>query len=108
VLEVGLKMSEKKEEKIISAGTLDWKKGDDYRDKFSEVMVVIRGDRSIILDFGVLEEEGKKGEDGRIESINPYIEHHTRIRVSPEHFEAVIDVLTEQFKLMKEKQKKGK
>ena len=95
-------MSEKKKEKVISAAELDWKKGNDYRDKFSEVVTVILGGRSIILDFGALEEEGKKGGEERIGSINPYIEHHTRIRVSPEHFEAIVELLNEQLKRMKE------
>ncbi len=93
-------MSEKKKEKVISAGELDWKKGNDYRDKFSEVVTVILGGRSVILDFGALEEDGKKGGDERIESINPYIEHHTRIRVSSEHFEAIVKLLNEQLEKM--------
>ncbi|MGB2842591.1 MAG: hypothetical protein WBC40_08990 [Halobacteriota archaeon] len=93
-------MSEEKKGKLISAGELDWKKGNDYRDKFSEVISVIHGGRSVILDFGALEEEGKKGVEGRIESVNPYIEHHTRIRISPEHFEALVKVLTEQLKII--------
>ncbi len=59
-------MSEKKEEKVISGGELDWKKGDNYRDKFSEIMTVILGGRSVIFDFGVLEEMGKKGGRNRI------------------------------------------
>jgi len=98
-------MSEKKEEKVISGGELDWKKGEDYRDKFSEVMTVILGSRSVILDFGALEEEGKKGGEKGIESIYPYIEHHTRIRVSPEHFEAIVKLLNEQLERIKEEQR---
>lgn len=101
-------MSEKKEEKVISAGELDWKKGNDYRDKFSEVMTVILGGRSVILDFGALDEVGKKGGKGRIESVSPYIEHHTRIRVSPEHFGAMVDVLNEQLKIMKKEREEPK
>ena len=98
-------MSEKKEEKIISAGGLDWKKGEDYRDKFSEIVTVILGGRSVILDFGALEEEGKEGVENGVQSINPYIEHHTRIRVSPEHFEALVELLNEQLeKMNKEKE----
>ena len=99
-------MSEKKEGKVISAGELDWKKGNDYRDKFSEVMTVILGDRSVILDFGALEEEGKKGGEKGIESVDPYIEHHTRIRVSPEHFEAIVKLLNEQLERMNEEGEK--
>ena len=98
-------MSEKKEENIISAGALDWKKGNDYKDKFSEVMTVILGHRSVILDFGALEEEGKKGRENGIESKNPYIEHHTRIRVSPEHFEAIVNLLNEQLEKIKEERR---
>jgi hypothetical protein len=98
-------MSEKKEEKVVSAGELDWKKGNDYKDNFSEVMTVILGDRSVILDFGALEEEGKKGGENGIESKDPYIEHHTRIRVSPEHFDAIVKLLNEQLeKMNKEKE----
>jgi hypothetical protein len=99
-------MSEEKKGKVISAGELDWKKGDDYRDKFSEVMTVIPGDRSVILDFGALEEEGKKGKEKGIQSINPYIEHHTRIRVSPEHFEAIVKLLNEQLERKNEEGEK--
>jgi len=65
-------MSEGKKGKVISAGELDWKKGDDYRDKFSEVTTVIVGGRSVILDFGALEEAGKKGGEKELESIDPY------------------------------------
>jgi len=101
-------MSEKKEEKVIFAGELDWKKGNDYRDKFSEVVTVILGGRSVILDFGALEEEGKKGGEKGIESIDPYIEHHTRIRVSPEHFEAIGELLYKQLERMKEERKELK
>ena len=99
-------MSEEKEERVISAAELDWKKGTDYRDRFSEVITVILGGRSVILDFGALEEEGKKGGKQRIESVSPYIEHHTRIRVSPEHFEAIVKLLNEQLERMKEERKK--
>lgn len=99
-------MSEKKEEKVISGGELDWKKGDNYRDKFSEIMTVILGGRSVIFDFGVLEEMGKKG--GGIEPIDPYIEHHTRIRVSPEHFEAIVKLLNEQLERMNEERMESK
>ena len=99
-------MSEEKEERVISAAELDWNKGADYRDRFSEVITVILGDRSVILDFGALEEEGKKGGKQRIESVNPYIEHHTRIRVSPEHFEAIVKLLNEQLERVKEERKK--
>ncbi|NAT10531.1 hypothetical protein C4E22_03130 [ANME-1 cluster archaeon AG-394-G06] len=98
-------MSEKKEEKIVSAGKLDWKKGNDYKDKFSEVMTVILGGRSVILDFGALEEEGKKGGENGIESVDPYIEHHTRIRVSLEHFEAIVNLLNEQLERIKEERR---
>lgn len=98
-------MSEGKKEKVISAGELDWKKGNDYRDKFSEVMTVILGGRSVILDFGTLEEEGKKGGEKGIESVDPYIEHHTRIRVSAEHFEAIVKLLNEQLERMKEERR---
>ena len=98
-------MSEEKREKIISVGKLDWKKGNDYRDKFSEVMTVILGGRSVILDFGALEEEGKKGGENEIESVDPYIEHHTRIRVSPEHFEAIVKLLNEQLERIKEERR---
>lgn len=100
-------MSEKKEEKVISAGERDWKKGNDYRDKFSEVVTVILGARSVILDFGALEEEGKKGREKGIESIDPYIEHHTRIRVSPEHFEAIVELLNEQLERIKEERRES-
>jgi len=99
-------MSDKKEEKVISAGELDWKKGDDYRDKFSEVVTVILGDRSVIFDFGALEEEGKKGGEMGVQSVDPYIEHHTRIRVSPEHFEAIVKLLNEQLERMNEERGK--
>ena len=99
-------MSEEKEERVIYAAELDWKKGADYRDRFSEVTTVILGGRSIILDFGALEEEGKKGGKERIESVRPYIEHHTRIRVSPEHFEAIVKLLNEQLERMKEEREK--
>ena len=95
-------MSEEKEERVISAAELDWKKGNDYRDKFSEVTTVIVGGRSVILDFGALEEEGKKGGEMGLESIDPYIEHHTRIRVSTEHFEAIVKLLNEELERMKE------
>jgi hypothetical protein len=98
-------MSEEKKGKVISAGELDWKKGNDYRDKFSEVMTVLLGGRLIILDFGVLEEDGKKGGKDKIESVSPYIEHHTRIRVSPEHFEAIVELFIEQLEEMKEKRR---
>ena len=94
-------MSEEKKEKVISGAELDWKKGNDYRDKFSEVMAVILGGRSVILDFGSLEEEGKKGGEGKASSVSPYIEHHSRIRVSPEHFESIVELLTEQLGRMK-------
>jgi hypothetical protein len=95
-------MSEgEKKEKLISADELDWKKGNDYRDKFSEVMAVMVGDRSIILDFGSLEEEGKKVGEGGISSVSPYIEHHSRIRVSPEHFKLIVKLLNEQLGRMK-------
>ena len=99
-------MGEEKEERVISAAELDWKKGNDYRDKFSEVTTVIVGGRSILLDFGVLEEEGKKGGEKGLESVDPYIEHHTRIRVSPEHFEAIVKLLNEQIEKIKEERKK--
>jgi hypothetical protein len=92
---------------VISAAKLDWRKGSEYRDKFSEVMSLIGGDRSIIIDFGVLDEEGKKMTKGGLEPINPYIEHHTRIRVSPEHFVAMMRVLNDHLeKRMKEKKEK--
>jgi len=94
-------MSEEKKEKVISAAELDWKKGNDYRDKFSEVMAVILGGRSVILDFGSLEEEGKKAGEGRVSSVSPYIEHHSRIRVSPEHFKSIVELLNEQLGRMK-------
>jgi len=95
-------MDKKEEDKIISGKTLDWKKGSDYRDKFSEVITVIIGERSVILDFGALEEEGKKALEEGIRSVNPYIDHHTRIRVSPEHFMAIADLFAIQSKKMKE------
>jgi hypothetical protein len=95
-------MGKRIEGKKISAVMLDWKKGSDYRDKFSEVMTVIESERSILLDFGVLEEEGKKGLEEGIQSVNPYIEHHTRIRVSPEHFKAIVDVLKGQIEELEE------
>lgn len=100
-------MSEEKKGKIISAGELDWKKGVEYRDKFSEVMTVILGDRSVILDFGALEEEGKKGGEKGIQSIDPYIEHHTRIRVSSEHFEAIVKLLNEQLERIKDERRES-
>lgn len=95
-------MDKKKEDKRISAKTLDWKKGSDYRDKFSEVIAVITGERSVILDFGAFEEEGKKAMEEGIRSVNPYIVHHTRIRVSPEHFMVIVDLFAKQLKEMKE------
>jgi hypothetical protein len=99
-------MGEQKKEKLISAIELDWRKGPSYRDMFAEVMSVIGGDRSIIIDFGVLEEEGKKGIKGRLESMNPYIEHHTRIRVSPEHFVAMVKVLNDHLEGRRKREKK--
>jgi hypothetical protein len=97
-------MNNEKNERKISVSELDWKKGNDYRDKFSEIMTVILGGRSVILDFGAFEEAGKKR--GGMESIDPYIEHHTRIRVSSEHFEAIVKLLNEQLERMKEERGK--
>ena len=103
-------MGEQKGKKVtgISAAELDWRKSSDYRDKFSEVMSMIGGDRSIIIDFGALDEEGKEVTEGGLKSINPYIEHHTRIRVSPEHFVAMAKILNDYLeKRMKERGEKN-
>lgn len=94
------------EEKRISATDLEWRKSSEYRDKFAEVMAVIGGDRSIIIDFGVLSEEGKKAIEGRLDSLNLHIEHHTRIRVSPQHFVAIVDALKKHLEKMKAREER--
>lgn len=90
------------EVKETKLGDLDWKRGEDYRDKFSEIVSVTTGGRSVIFDFGTLEEEGKEGGE-RISSKNPYISHHTRIRVSPEHFKDIVRLMVDMSKKMEEK-----
>lgn len=90
------------EVKKIKLGDLDWKKGEDYRDKFSEIVSVTAGGRSVILDFGTIEEEGKEGGE-RLSPKNLHISHHTRIRVSSEHFEDIVKMLVNMPKEMEEK-----
>lgn len=87
----GLKMAEVEK---IKLGDLDWKKGEDYRDKFSEVVSVTTGERSVILDFGTIEEDGKEGGE-ELSPKNLHISHHTRIRVSPGHFKGIVKMLAD-------------
>ena len=88
--------------KKINLRDLDWKKAEDYRDRFSEVMAVVTCERSVFFDFGTIEEEGKKG-GGRLSPKNLHISHHTRIRVSPEHFKEIVKMLADTLKKMEEK-----
>lgn len=81
-----------KEGLILSTRNFDWKKTEDYVDRFSEVMIVSTSERSVILDFGLMDEKGKKAGDKGLHPINPFISHHTRLRVSPEHFVTIVEV----------------
>lgn len=88
-------MTEEKTESI-PVKNLDWKKGEEYRDFFAEIMTVTgSAKRSVVLDFGTVEESGKKGSEEGIRSENLYIKHHTRIRVSPNHFADIVKLLNE-------------
>lgn len=84
---------EGKGEDPISTKKLNWKKSADYGDKFSDTVSVMTSRNSVILDFGLFDEEGKEGGEERLISRNPYVLHHTRIRVSPEHFREIVKIM---------------
>jgi hypothetical protein len=90
-------------EESISAKDLEWKKSPNFREETSDVMAVMTSERIIHLDFGSFDYEGR--EAGTLAPLKPYINYHTRIKVSYEHLKAIAQVLNEVIK--KEEEKRG-
>lgn len=81
-------MSESNDKRSLNQ--LDWIKSEDFSDKFAEVMAVNVGDRSVVLEFGMVDHDGKV--DNEYKDV--HIKLHSRIRVSQEHFETMVMVLS--------------
>jgi hypothetical protein len=88
-------------EKTIPVRDLEWKRSPDFHEKVSDVMSLMTSERFFYLDFGSFDYEGR--EAGTFAPIKPYINYHTRIIVSYEHFKEIVKVLNEVLKAEKER-----
>lgn len=81
-------MTEEGEPKSVPLSELQWEKVEDYADRYAEIVTVNANPRSVILDFGIVDHTGKKGET----SVHPHVDFHTRLRMSPEHYVSMVKV----------------
>jgi hypothetical protein len=95
---------EKMGEKVISAKDLPWIKSPRFKEEVSDVMSVLTSERFICFDFGSFDYEGR--EAGTLEPTKPYINYHTRIKVSYEHFKEIVKLLNEILRKEEEKRRK--
>lgn len=93
--------SKKEDSFTLSFSDLDWEKGNEYVDRYVEVIKANASPRTVVLDFGSFDDEGTR--DNKL--VNPRINLHTRIRMSPNHFASMVEVLNRILRDISEEEK---